>query len=179
LTDQLRCLVLGRFPVVQTKLQIEDSVASAIDDEYDDEGRGRFENGGFGRRKCQLVVSGQLAVLSRKERNAEPSPILRDLRVLRARLSTATQGGPVPNRNPIPQSVESVKFYPEEFGAVVYFPCGFIPHYKSETLVNFEIKKALNRIVVENVATEEAIDRERLVCVKDVVDSKNELHVVE
>jgi hypothetical protein len=128
-----------------------------------------------------VSVSCQWSVGSSQQEGAEcrPSPILRDLRVLRARLSTATQGGPVPNRDPIPQSVESVKFYPEEFGAVVYFPCGFIPHYKSETLVNFEIKKALNRIVVENVATEEAIDRERLVCVKDVVDSKNEFHVVE
>jgi hypothetical protein len=39
---------------------------------------------------------------------------------------------------------------------------------KSETLGNFEIKKALNRIVVENVPTEEErIYRERRTGVKD------------
>jgi hypothetical protein len=50
----------------------------------------------------------------------------------------------------------------------------------SEMLVYFEVEEALDRIVVENVPTEEErIYRERRTGVKDVVDSKNKLGVVE
>ena len=47
-------------------------------------------------------------------------------------------------------------------------------------LIYFEIEEALDRIVVENVATEEErIHRERRMGIKHVVDAKNKLGVVE
>jgi hypothetical protein len=54
------------------------------------------------------------------------------------------------------------------------------PRSNSEMLIYFEIEEALDRIVVENVATEEElIHRERRMGIKHVVDVKNKLGVVE